>query len=565
MKSPERSPFTEYPHRRAPGPLGQAHSAARTIEGIDVPYMKSLRPDGSIARKSGEFMTLDRKRVDEVKVTTYLWGDVVLDGGFLTASFGPQFGKAKAHAYGTVITDSTYTLPNSFYLYAGDGYLWRLACRDDYSGFWPVLVRETLGNEFAPNAANAGKSISFFSTALLEGGADIDQAARGISLVASGHDGSAYRVGFSGMYEYDPPTAVLASGGPSNGVTVGYNYKTETRAWFTNTGDFSINASWTFDAPLAERETGPARIQHAGPGRLLALQTYPEQVASLDYQAGPANYQGTLKTQLVPRILRSTNHGSTWSAIEATFLTPYIEAADAINQTGFPGDRWNYDLLVSYNRPGWNNSQLVTMARAARFIYCGSDTVLLIVPQCWLGGADFATLLFRSTDGGESFARIAWPPDDWTDIWPNVPSFEGMFFNACWSLGAGHAFVPVEGDDLKVRALYTQDYGTTWSLSSEVPDEYLLEFTKAFFVTPIRPGVGLVPKLDVIARRITWAQVGKNFASLLPIGSVAVGSAVQPPEEDSIGYAGRFFAYVGDTTGTYPRRINPAYPTEFNA
>jgi hypothetical protein len=125
--------------------------------------------------------------------------------------------------------------------------------------------------------------------------------------------------------------------------------------------------------------------------------------------------------------------------------------------------------------------------------------------------------------------------------------------------------VPVEGADFKVRALYTEDYGTTWALSNEVPDEYLPELTKAFFATPTRPGVALVPQLDVAARRLRWAQVGKTFASFLPIGSAAVGSAVTPPEEDGIGYGGRFFSYVGDGTGAYPRRINPAYPTEFNA
>lgn len=553
---------TSWPKRRDTGPMPRGLSLARRIDAIDLPYMKA-RANGHSAKKSGEFMDLRRDRDEQAQVLfTYLWGDVLGEASFTTGGYNPEQHFKRLSTYGTVI-GAGYSLPTSFSFYVGDKYILRLAS-DGANAYWPVTVQPTLGDEYPPNISNAGRSISYHATAKLEGGAALTEFQHALTLWASGWDGSAYRFGFGGLWRATPATTVLLTGGgPIDGQTAFTRQTQEYRVWAGNVGDFTVDDSVL--AAAAGRECTAARVQVAGPGRVIALQATMEQLASTGWvltdtpNPGDGYYTGTWDAYVAPRIWRSTDHGSSWSSYEATFLAPYI------GQLDFQIPPWSTSgiLAANYDRLLYDNQQMALMALGARFIYCGGDTVLLIVPACKLAADTYATLLFRSTDGGASFSRVNWLPDAWTATLdgvptPNVTSFVGYAYNLHWSLGDGHAFVPTKHAD-GVRMLYTTDHGSTWTLSGVVPPTYVPAFTDAFFPTVIAPGKGVVATLDTVDERVGWARFGPDFSAYVALGTVSVADA----DDDLIGYAGRTFAYVGDGINRQ-RYVHPAFPGAFD-
>jgi hypothetical protein len=458
-----------------------------------------------------------------------------------------------------VITDSTYALTTSFDVYAGNQYILRLARNTSSTAFWPVLVRPTLGNEYAPLPANAGNSISFFSTMKLSGGATLNEYQRGLSIFATGTDGTAYRFGFSGMWQDTATTPIWVNGGPNDGfLATSLRYR-EQRCWFSDTASFEVTTK-TFNE--TSRESSPTYVQQIGKGKLLALQTVMEQAASVDFNG--TDYVTTFQPFVLPKLWSSSDHGATWSSTPASFLLPYLYYT--ANNNGAFGGAWTVNYATLGDRLVVSNRQLLNMASGARFIYVGNSTVLLIVPFCYLGGTgpgeQWATLLFRSTAGG-AFTRVTWPADAWiassqTSVSePFLTSLIGYFYNGCWSLGPGHAFVPVQYASGAVKILYTQDSGNTWTLSPAVPTDVVYPLTGAFYATPLTTGVALVPKLDTSANTLTWMRTTSTFDVYTPVGNVQAGSALAPAVSDLSGYAGRFFINLGG-------RFNPAYPNEFD-
>lgn len=558
----------KFPKQRSAPPWNpRGESQARALDRVDAPYLTARAP-GVTVRKQGQFTNIYHAPVEQRAATTYLWGDAVLeDDSFLTASWGPQDRLRQDKTYGAVITDSTYTLPTSFVLYAGDGYVLRLAGRTDDSGYWPLLVRLNLGDEYSPLPANAGGSISFFDTARLEGGEPLGQFARLMSLVVSGHDGAAYRAGFAGAYQYTARTPITATGGPSAGAIAANNIRAEVRGWFMDTATFAATPQ-TFGS--GARQCGPFIVHSAGAGKLAGLQFTTEQLGAATWVftgPGPTDgyYTGDWLPFRKPQLLRSDDHGNTWASEDADFLMPYI-AFDKVTNNDYFGAPWDVSVATVFDRLVANNNTLLNMGRSARFIYTGNDTTLLIVQYCTVSPGTYATLLFRDV-GGTGFARLSWPPDAWTytDVsvsLPRQPALGGYFYNACWSLQEGHAFVPTQHAD-GVRVLYTLDHGDSWVLSAPVPEKWVPALTYAFFATPVRPGSGVVPSVDEADARIEFARVGPTFDSFTPIGACRAGTVDNPVVDELIGYAGRYFAYVGDGAA-YPRKVSPIY-AEYNA
>ncbi|MGA0610107.1 hypothetical protein [Caldimonas sp. KR1-144] len=526
---------------------------------------------GYIARAKNGFYEVTK--IASAQSAPYLWGDYVSDGVLATASFDPGRKRKVLQTYGVVIgPGSTYQPTSSFYNYVGDRYLLRIG-RDSSSAdgpFWPVLVRDTLGDEFPPASENRGKSISFYGLANLEGGADINEFQRIIGAFASGWDGTKYRFGYGGLWQDPDGEDIFRVGGPSNGTLAITNRVREYRAWFSNTLDFAVSTqTWA----STNREICMSRIFVGGPGKLAALKATLETVESVDYvdMGTPEDsyYAGTWKPRVKVKLVTSNDHGASWNESDADFLEPYIEFK-MLPGTGLGSDPWSPPGITHFDRFVMNGNQLLNMMMGARVVYVGNNTRLLMVPQCRIAPGQWGTLLFR--DAGSGFSRVAWPADSGTWLAPSefggsadlVLSFSGYFFAHWFSWGPGCAYYPVNHDN-KMKLLVTVDAGDTWTLTPELPADINHNFIGTALGTTVRPrtdtspGRVLFPRVDEAAGRIEWLATGGDLSAFAAAGDVAAPGI----EEEFIGYAGRYFVYIGDGA-TRRRYVNPAFPGEFD-
>lgn len=467
---------------------GLGRQGADDLDNSEAPYLRKRVQGGAAqAIKKGEFLYV--RRLDAELTVPFLWALVPRSGDSLNnprayvlasnAAMRNRFvqqdtrqvvaGMARNDFNATVFVGDGYVLRlNTAYLPTMDGgdvVAWTGVC-------WPSLAKigSTAAEVLSLSGGNvAGANVSFADALLMDVARPTDSESTQPNIVAMGWDESVQGYAF-GIFKRDGADVEPVPPAP-----------TPLKFFYGDTGARTLTAV-TLPAHPGGEEWRSARCWCVGPGQLLAL-AVPFGMAYPD----------------APSFLRSSDFGRTWSRTDASELVPYLlRVEDSLGAIDYRVDQDAVCLPWTF---------VASPLGEGRVAIAVSGSRLHDAPIPYEVGHDTTTdarwKFFVSGPDGTGFVNKPWPPDSWFGFYqnrdmdipiparwtpqtPHLACAHQALQNTQLSCGPGTFFLtasellgpdprPVNSYEIvqRLRVLSTRDFGDTWTLSDEIPQNFV--------------------------------------------------------------------------------------------
>ncbi|MEO8391227.1 hypothetical protein [Polaromonas sp.] len=570
--------------------VGYDHSSekkARQLDDVDVPYLRSRTP-GAVARKKDGFL-----EVITSGSVPYLWALVTLKEGeqfrdnplnMRVPSKADQL--VSSSKYEHIEVNGEASSEASTQCFVGGNYVlrWNVTSVGGGTVWWPSLV--CIGSKKAEvlslSADNKkGANVSFSDVVQLGVHDGLGYGFRA-SMCATGWDEDleAYR-----FVVFGTPFGEYLAYSDNLGLKtnlVCYVGDTKTRRMTAVPIPSADDSQYSFSS----------MVNCVGRGKLFMLAA-PRKPLESD----PLITRG-MQYPEPPVMLRSADHGQTWTVTDATWLQPYLLYTSEV-VAGETVER--YARVLSDGTPQTHGcifmpqcavASPVGEGRIACVALCTAGAVNTPVT----GGADITDAAFRlfiSDENGENFQNVPWPPDAWIGPTSKKPAFLGgrtptpqvsvatsstLLGNSPVSAGPGSLFFSTYEFDAGaasgqvLRVLSTKDYGATWVLSDPLDVDMIND---RFQTSMINDNLAIVT--FAVARAVSETSKGEILLMAVRDGVIttyrttdyfetfklASKTKVKDLERAPISGIRIHPVYVGAIGSDYPPLINPGYRKEF--
>lgn len=475
------------------------------------------------------------------------------------------------------IKDENYYRTGAFYTtimrtrmpYVGDNFVMTaLATSNDGSvvadadwTIWPCIHRVPVaGRQYlSSDPLRMGRSTTWIDAVQFTG---IFFPFSGTSLVCSGWDNSTkrYRFGVSSLVPEDQPT--YSPGEPVNPV------------FFA--GDTGTQTMQQVGFPYwAGRITGIFTPYVIAPGRLQALVRTVEGIIDT---TDPA-YNPSVDLQRPPFLANSVDHGTTWTAASASFLSPFLYQVPASGD-----DREHYSLP---QHGSFSDNVIIGMGEGKSLLIITAglkdfNGLIAFIPGDPGPAPNFARLCpmaFLGTNGA-GYTRIPWPPDDWlvyslgdpyTTSYLQFFGSSGVYGkdrrNCQFAFGVGCVYLPVRHEGANNKIMFTRDFGASWTISPALPGLMNTNYFTSFG-TIIKPYVDANDKGQIVfaqpeaaTGKIKFLSTDGDFTVFKTVGVVKPFNELDV-DTNLVGQIFNiFFTNFGGENKPY---VFPAFPGEYD-